>query len=245
MELMRDQEIAKLKELLRHTGEFIAYFELAETKMIAWRQDIEEQAQNQHQKIEQKLQNLHQELESLHEVLTQAGLARLRLSAEQTLVQGEKHLAMLEKASQQMLVEIASQLREFNKSFHKQLHLIEQHTQQAIAKIDQQLADYDAHYFKRIANESCIQVEKVATRAIQKSTGLLRSFQWRSVSLALIVTFITSLFIGLYISNELPWEMHQHARNEREAGKVLLKAWPNLSHQEKNKILNTASMNKS
>ena len=39
------------------------------------------------------------------------------------------------------------------------------------------------------------------------------------------------------MSNELPWEIHQHAINERQAGKVLMQAWPMLSEEEKTKIL--------
>ena len=35
MEHREDKDLARIKEFLRHTGEFIAYFELAETKIIA------------------------------------------------------------------------------------------------------------------------------------------------------------------------------------------------------------------
>lgn len=239
MEPLTEQDLLKLKELLRHAGEFIAYFELAESKMISWRQDIEHQTREHQLIITKQLGQLQEELQSLQEVLTQAGLARLRLSAEQTLQQGETLLGLMQKTSQQILADIGNQHREFNKMLGKNLTLIEQHTTQSIARIDCQLNEYDVNHFRRTASESCEQVEKVATRALQKCATLVRSFEWRAISIALIASISAAFAIGLYANNEWPWEMHQHARSEREAGRTLMKIWPMLSQQEKNKFLLT------
>lgn len=236
---LNEQDLLKLKELLRHAGEFIAYFELAENKMIAWRQDIEQQTQDHQQTICRQLNQLQEELSALQEVLTQAGLARLRLSAEQTLQQGENLLTLMQKTSQQLLTDISNQQREFNKMLGKNINLIEHHTNQSIARIDCQLNDYDANHFRRIASESCEQVEKVATHAIQKCSRLIHAFEWRPIGLAVIASVAAAFALGLYANNEWPWEMHQHARNEREAGRVLMNVWPRLSPQEKNKFIST------
>lgn len=237
MEPIQDQDISKIKELLRHTGEFIAYFELAETKMLEWRQDIEQQAQTQQNKSQQQLQNLHNELEGLQEILTQAGIARFRLTAEKTLQQGEEHLTNLQKVSQQMLEDMANNQQEFTQLLEKSLAQIEQYTTRAIERLDEHFTQYDVHHFRRIANESCEHVERVASNAVFKSQGLLGRFQWRAASLALLTTIITSFAVGFYVSNEFPWEIHQQAKNEREAGRVLIKAWPSLTQEEKAKIL--------
>ncbi|KTD66288.1 hypothetical protein [Legionella spiritensis] len=238
MEHVQEQDLIKIKELLRHTGEFIAYFELAEAKMTEWRQDIEQQTKLQEQRAQQQLQALHHELESLQDVLTQAGLARLRLSAEQALKQGEEHMALLQKTSRQILHDLNTQHGEFTQMVEKSVAQIEQHADRAITRIDEQLAAYDIQHFRRVASESCEIVEKTATQAIAKSAGYLKAFQWRSISLALLTTILTAFAIGLYVSNEMPWEIHQHAMSEREAGKILMKAWPGLTQQEKDKILN-------
>ena len=55
---------------------------------------------------------------------------------------------------------------------------------------------------------------------------------------AVFTTVLTAFVILLYLNGELPWEMHHKAINERHAGKVLLQAWPNLTLEEKTKILN-------
>lgn len=240
----QDQDLIKLKELLHHTSEFIAYFELAETKMIEWRHDIEQQAKAHQHKAQQQLQSLHHELDALQEVLTEAGLARFRLTAETTLKQGEEHIEALQKTSQQLMSDIETNHQKFTQLMEKNIKNIEHFTKQALESIDAQLTQYDVQQFRRIASESCEQVEKATTNAITKSERLLRTFQWRSVTLVLLTTIITSFAIGLYLSNEFPWEIHQHAMNEREAGKVLIKAWPALSQQERDKILNSPSQQK-
>lgn len=241
MEQIHEKDLIKIKELLRHTGEFIAYFELVESKMITWRQDIELQAQAQEKKTASQLQALHDELEALQDVLTQAGLARLRIRCEEALQQGETHLTALQKTCQQLLADMTSQQQNFSQMISESLIMLETHADQAIAKIHGQLASYDIEHFRRVANDSCEQVEKASSNAIQKSAGILHNFQWRSVALAFSTTIVATFMLGMYLSNEMPWEIHQQAKNEREAGRTLLKAWPLLSQQEQNKILNTRS----
>ena len=53
MKHINEQDVTRLKELLHRTGEFIAYFEVSEAKMIEWRQDIEHQAAVQQKQFEQ------------------------------------------------------------------------------------------------------------------------------------------------------------------------------------------------
>jgi len=81
-------------------------------------------------------------------------------------------------------------------------------------------------------------VERVANDAVSKSNKLLSMFQLRLGLFAVLTTILTSFVIVLYLSDELPWEMHHQAMNERQAGKVLLNAWPKLTQEEKAKILN-------
>ena len=89
----------------------------------------------------------------------------------------------------------------------------------------------------QIKEHSCEQVEKSAQNAIQKSEKLLRLFQWRSIVLILFTTLITTVTTGLYINDEFPWDFHRQATNERSAGKILMKAWPVLSQEEREKVL--------
>lgn len=231
---MQDQDdITRLKELLRHTGEFIAYFELAETKMIEWRQEIERQAHY----LQTQMQTVQNELHSIHAVLAQIGIADFRITMEKAMGQNETNRHYLEQTCLQ-----------FNEHFKYQQEKLQQLTDECISRIEKksadtakaihaQLSQYDGQQFHRIASESCDHVARAANNAVRKSSKLLSLVQFRFGLFAAFTTFVTAFVIVLYLSDELPWEMHHQAKNERQAGRVLLQAWPNLTKEEKSKIL--------
>jgi hypothetical protein len=234
VEHFQDDDIARVKELLRHTGEFIAYFELAETKMIAWREEMEQQEA----RLTHHSQRLQNELASVHDLLSQAGTTRFRVIAEKALSQGETQLKILENSCNQFTENFQDQQEQLELLTQQCIIRIEQQSTKATQAIAEQLAKYDAQHFHRIANESCDHVERVAKDAVSKSNKLFQVFQMRFGLFAVFTTMVTTFVIVLYLSGELPWELHHKAVKERHAGKVLLQAWPNLTLEEKSKILN-------
>lgn len=234
MEHCQEDDLARIKELLRHTGEFIAYFEFVETKMIEWHEEIEQQA-GRFLHITESLQN---ELTSIHDLISQSGLTHFKMKAEKALAQGETHLHSLERTCNQF-TQIFQQQQEKIKSLTENcIDRIEKHTNQATQTMALQLAKYDVQHFHRIANESCDHVNRVANDAINKSNKMLNMFQFKVGLFAMLITVLTAFVIVIYLNDEMPWEMHHQAMSERQAGKVLLQAWPKLSQKEKAKILN-------
>lgn len=228
-----EKDLVRIKELMQRTGEFIAYFELAETKMMEWRQDIEQQAA----RVQLQTQTLYNELASVHHLLSQTGASDFRVTAEKALSQGEAHLKNLECSCKQFALMFQQQQEQFNTLTTQSIEKIEAHATQTLQSIVSQLSKYDVHQFHRIASESCDHVERVAHDAVTKSNKLLHAFQLRFSLFAVLTTVLTTFVIVLYLSDEYPWEMHHQAMNERQAGKVLLQAWPNLTQIEKTKIL--------
>lgn len=233
MEHYQEDDLVRVKELLQRTGEFIAYFELAETKMMDWRQEIEQQAS----RLELHNQTLHHELSAVHHLLSQAGTENFRATVEKALAQGEAHLKNMERCSALFAEQLQKQQEKLKALTDKSVEKLEQHTTEAMLSIASQLSKYDVQHFHRIATESCDHVERVANNAVTKSNKLLHLFQVRFNLFAVVTTVVTAFIIVLYLSDEFPWEMHHQAMNERQAGKVLLKAWPNLTQLEKAKIL--------
>lgn len=234
MERYQDDDLVRIKELLRHTGEFIAYFELAESKMMEWRDEIEQQTS----KLDHHTKTLHNELAAVQELLSQAGIEQFRITAEKSLSLGETHLHKLEHNCKEFSQNLKQQQEQFKLLTETCINKIENHTMRASQTIASQLSKYDVHQFHRIASESCDHVERVANDAVNKSNKLLSMFQLRFALFAVFTTILTAFVMVLYLSDELPWEMHHQAMNERQAGKVLLQAWPSLSQEEKAKILN-------
>lgn len=234
MECYQDDDLTRVKELLRHTGEFIAYFELAETKMMEWRDEIGKQSFI----LQQQTKILNEELILINKLLSQTGITQFHNIAHKTLIQGQTNLELLENSCNQFTKNFLHQQEQLSKLTEICVNKIEKHTTQIGQSIANQLAKYDAHQFHRIASESCDHVERVANNAVKKSHKILSIIQLRLGLFATFITILTAFIMVLYLSDELPWEMHYHALSERQAGQVLLQAWPNLSQKEKAKILN-------
>lgn len=241
MDGLQDNELKRIKELLQRTGEFIAYFELAETKMIGWREDINQQTS----RLEHYLHTLEDELTQINAFFSEAGIARFRLTAEKALAQGEINLHIIERQCNLFAQNFEAAQEKLNSLTQQCTIKIAQQAENTVQFITGQLSKYDAHQFHRIASESCDHVERVASHAVNKSTKLLGVFQLRFGFFSALITLLTAFIVVLYLSDELPWEMHQHAMNERRAGKVLLQAWPNLTQEEKAKILNDDTLHDS
>lgn len=241
MEQLDKQDVARLNDLLHRTGEFIAYFELAESKMMEWRQTIEQNAQAHEVQFQQQLQALQMELGSLQEMFTAAGLATFRKATDNALQQAQQYLNAMQETKTQFFHELVDYKTELNQLHEQSINQLNDYTTKSLERIDSQLAHYDPRHFSRIANESCSQVEKSAKHAITVSNKLLRRFEWRAIILTFATSLLTAFAIGLYVSDELPWEIHQHVMNERGAGKLLISAWPKLSYQEKVKIIGEQS----
>ena len=78
-------------------------------------------------------------------------------------------------------------------------------------------------------------MERVASDAVNKSNKLLSMFQIRFGLFAVFTTVLTAFVIVLYLSGELPWEMHHQALNERQAGKVTAPSLAKFNPGRKNK----------
>lgn len=241
MEQMKEEDLKRIKQLLEKTGEFVAYLELADTKMMEWKQDID------HHAIELNTiaKSLNEEFNTLKELLNQTGVSTFRLMVEKALVHNHAYLEKMDKSYIQFNQNIQLQQDKFKQLAQQCVEKIEHHSASAMQQVSTHLSRYDVHHFHRIANESCDHVERVAQNAVKKSSRLLQLFQLRFGIFTAITSIITAFIIVLYLSDELPWEMHRDALNERRAGQLLLKAWPNLSHNERTKILSHDSNHRS
>ncbi len=149
----------------------------------------------------------------------------------------EAKMGQWQQAIAQQSSHLQQQLEEFKLLTGQSLTKLDEHEREVKQNISDYLSQYDLHQFQHVANESCEQVKKTAQDAISKSQKLLHTFQIRFNFFAVLTTILTAFIMVLYLNGELPWEMHHQAKNEREAGKVLLQIWPKLSQEEKNKIL--------
>ncbi len=223
---------------MKNQNEFITLFEIAETKMTEWRHEITQQASSQ----QEQLNDFKTELDRMQNVISEAGLECFRTMAEETISRSDDYLHGLKDIEQQLLRQIHDHRAELTRLTQHAMTRITQKASQATNILNEKLSQQDAIQLNQLAHHS-FEKRKASTSAPMKQLEKtpVNTIKWQSITLTLVTSLVTALVFGLYTTDELPWEMHQQATSERGAGKVLINAWPSLTHHEKNKILNRAS----
>lgn len=235
------EHLTLLNTVLSRTEEFIDFFDRAETKMTTWRHEIAQQAHFQ----QEKLQEFKGEIERVELMITQANADDFHIAAEDTTARDSAYLDSLKHTEQQLLRQIHGHRAELTRITQHAMTQISQTTAQAVSVIEEKLSIHLSSSVPNMmpfSNQSLVDnIGDHADESIQEDAPFSKPREWRSVALTLVTTVITAVIFGMYTSNEYPWEIHQQAISERGAGKVLMNAWPSLTHEEKNKILYRAS----
>lgn len=233
----QDKDIALIKDFIQRSAELVGYFELADSKMQEWKMTIEQKIREQESRFQAQSEITQKQLQRFEDVLDQAGLTRVCLMADTIISQSNAQLEAIKKAGESMLQQSHYEQKIASATINDALATLQRYCTDSITLIDKELSQHDPNEFRRIASNSCEQVERTAKDAIGKSKRILHSVRWKTALLTIISSTITAFAIGLYVGDEFPWEIHQHAMNEREAGKLLIQAWPTLSHDDRKKIL--------
>lgn len=232
-----EQQEQHLNKLLRRSGEFIAYFELADSKMIEWQKALEQRQQSHQATMDAQLEEIKASTQMMREVMTEAGVARWRIAAEETLAQGQEHITALEEQAKRQLVQGQALQREWQAMVQQQLDQISKTAELSSKKIAQASDAIDINAFRNTCDHFICTVNEVASSAISRCQIMLKWFNWKVAALAMTVTLISTLATGFYLSDEMPWETHKTVMAERHAGKTLLAAWSGLSSEERQRIL--------
>jgi hypothetical protein len=243
--------LKQMNTLLERTDEFIEFFQHTEAKMIQWRHEITQQAAIQ----KEHLSELKQKLDSIQSFIATSGVDGIRTVAEETLSQSDAYLHSLKNTEQQLLRQIHSHRAELTRITQHAITRITQQTKQAVIALDEKTSLSLTHPHPTAMNDEQMatdaqQMARVDTYATHRAHVPLdgvcsqhpqtrpKFTEWKPLVFALATSLLTAVVFGLYTTDEYPWEMHQHAMNERGAGKVLMNAWPSLSNEEQRKILN-------
>lgn len=229
----------RLKELLRRTGEFIAYFEIAEGKMISWKNNIESSLADHKHQIEQQLDAVKAQSDAMNETMTEVGAARWRIAAEKALSEGGQHREAIKHLSDKFLRQCQQERQLLNQIAKKNIDEIQKTEALITLKINNVIKRLNLKELRDLAEQSRDLIEESAHTAVSQHQKLLKQFRLKSMALLFSVVLFTSIGMGLYLNDEMPWEIHKHAKQERMAGKALINAWPGLTQEVKDKIAKT------
>ena len=214
--------LKRLKALLRNHSEFLANFEIAEEKMRSWQEEIDKRHQQQATLVQNQLDKLQEDVGQLQELLTEAGAARWRVTAEKLLLEGQAHLEEIKTTSEQHL----KAFNEHNQSLQKQQDRTISQIQELISRID-----LDSLYAQQEHNRSLIE------QSMMQSKRLFNQFKLKTAVIMAVVGITSSIITGFYLNDEAPWDIHKIAKHERQVGQTLIKAWPKLDNTAKLAIL--------
>lgn len=227
----------KLRETVKRMGEFIAYFEVAERRMSEWKRDLEQQVAANQGHIQQQLQDIRLCINELQEIMTEAGAARWRIAAESALQQGKNHLHTLEQIGNQHLGQLEHNLDELQSLAKKSFDRLDRASAYTIKNISDAISSFRINDFQRLTEQSCAIVEDTSNLAVTKLQQTVKWFHWKNLALAATIAIFSTLSIGLYLNDEMPWEIHKHVAEQRHYGQALMNSWPALTEQERQRII--------
>lgn len=217
-------------DLEEQVGELIAAYEIAMDRLAQREKALEIQFQSSDKFLNEQMEKITNLMSDLGEIITEAGAARWRLSAQDALRLGDLQLSTVKKLSEETKNLLTESCLRFERT-----------SQSTIKNVQEAVSMFKVDEFKAYTEQCCEEVRKNSSAAVQKINEIFSWFQWKNMALVLGLSIIAAVVIGLYIDDEWPWELHDKVVKERAAGQALMNAWPHLSevdHQYlENKLL--------
>jgi len=207
--------------LMQQVAELIASYEMAMERVHEREKMLEEHFEASDKFLDHEIEKVNTLVSDLREIMTEAGAARWRLSAQEALRMGDLQIQNLKKTSDELKVLLNDSRERFERTSHSTVKTINESID--LFKVDE---------FKKYVEQSHEEVKKTSGAAIKRINDILRWFQWKNLGLALGLSIISAVVIGLYIDDEWPWELHSKVVKERAAGEALMNAWPHLNQAD-------------
>lgn len=202
--------------------------------------EIAQKAEAQLQKREKALQDRLQATEQL--IDSELGQIQSTIATFQEILKSsnakswqEKTDSLYKEGKQQLLV-LQNFLGEITKSTKEDSTRIETMTTQVVKNISKSLQTLHTNDLEQLADDAKEKVKIVAESAVSNIQIVMQWFHWKNLALTVILAFIVTLFIGLYIDDEWPWEEHKAVVKERVAGHAVLQAWSELNYIDQQHI---------
>lgn len=221
-----------INPLLREIAEFIALYETIEEKLLRRANDIKVKIGASEELLKQQLERVQTTLADFQSIMTEEGAARWRITCRNTQQDAESYLRSLQT--------VCTDITDSLKNNSEQLKQTADNTLTQISEATNLLPITD---FKQTIERGCHQIKTTFITSARKTTGLMSSMHRKNLVMVSVLTLFIVLIIGLYLNDEWPWEIHQQVVKERNAGQTLLSAWPLLTPDQQQAIINAAKKN--
>lgn len=223
-------ELESIKNNIHKVAEFVALFETAEEKLKERETALEQRLANSEIRVNEQLLQIKSVLSEFQSVMTDAGAARWRVSAEKISYESEQHLKNIRYATDEFIRCSDESYQKLNKA-----------TDYTVKGLSKAIHSFRMEDFQKVANTSVESVSHACEASLGKITDVIKWFHWRNIALVLSVTIVITMITGLYINDEWPWQSHQQVMQQRQLAFAVESAWPHLSLGDQQEILHTAT----
>jgi len=215
--------------VLQRMADLIAKAEITLQTPKTNKQTIEATLREKSKQLEQHLLNISSDIQHFREMMTRAGAQQLREETEKLSQEGKKEVKLLENTYKKTKTAIASQCVQLNKA-----------SMTTVKNVSQLVSSVRKNHLKKLTEERLGELQQNCETSSQKIYRLVSSLHWRNLVMAVLITILVSTIVSLYVDNAWPWQAHQQVLKQREAGKILLNSWQQLSHNDQDLIVQDA-----
>lgn len=224
-----ETELIKMRASLNKIAEFVALYESTEDKLQIREKEIEERISNNERAVDTQLSQIKSVLNDFREIMTEAGAARWRVAADQSLKSGQQHLKSIRLATDEFVRKTEDNYKKLDKT-----------AEYTVKGISKAIYSFRIDDFQRITKDAVTEIQAACDNTLKKIERVVRWFHWRNVGLLFAMTLVLSLVSGLYLNDEWPWEAHRDIMDQRQLAHAVVSAWPHLTKLDQQTILNSA-----
>lgn len=209
-------------EIEHQITELMNTYETAMTRITLREKALDEQIEIYKNFLDEKTEKIKLLLTELKEIMTEAGASRLKLSLQDAIKIGESQINTLKKLNTETKTLMTDSCVRFEKT-----------STATIKNVHAAITAFKIEDFNIFIENSYNQIKNNTLKITLYISRFLRWFHWKNLSLAVGISIIIAVLMGLYINAEWPWEIHQTVVKERTAGKALMNAWSHLEKTDK------------
>lgn len=191
--------------------------------------EIEEKLREKAKQLDHHIRNISSDIHHFREMLARTETQQLRAETEKLSQQGKQEIKLLENIFRNTKTTIATQCLQLNKA-----------SMTTVKNVSQLVSSVRKTHLKKITEERLHEMQKNCVSSSQKIHRSIASLHWRNLVMVVLVTLLVASIVSLYVDNAWPWQAHQQILKQREAGKILLNSWQQLSHSDQELIIQNA-----
>lgn len=217
------------KTVLQRMADLIAYAEISSESPTSTHSSFTTLLEKKTSQIEQQFRQLSNNIQHLRDIMSHSGAQKLREESEQLSQQSKQEIRVLESIYRETKTVIGAQCVQLNKA-----------SMTTVKHVSQLVSTARKNHLKKVTGENLAKLQKNYDINRQTLQRAVKSLHWKNVIMAVMLTLVTASVVSLYVDNAWPWEAHHQILKQREAGKILLRLWPQLSPKDQAIIVQNA-----